>query len=44
LVAAPVTAYLNHQQIQKLGDEAIVFYEGFNKARAKKRHQTANPA
>jgi uncharacterized protein (DUF697 family) len=34
-VAAPVTAYLNNQHIQKVGDHAVRFYEGFDKAHAK---------
>lgn len=37
LVAAPVTAYLNNQHIQKIGDHAVRFYEGFDKAHAKTR-------
>ncbi|HEX8536629.1 MAG TPA: EcsC family protein [Cystobacter sp.] len=37
LVAGPVTAYLNHQHIQKVGDNAVRFYEGFHKAHAKTR-------
>ena len=32
LVAAPITADLNNQHIQHLGDEAVRFYEGFGKA------------
>jgi hypothetical protein len=35
LVAVPVTAYLNNQHIQKVGDHAVRFYEGFDKAHAK---------
>ena len=35
LVAAPVTAYLNNQHIQKVGEHAVRFYEGFDKAHAK---------
>jgi uncharacterized protein (DUF697 family) len=35
LVAAPITAYLNNQHIQAVGDQAIRFYEGFDKAHAK---------
>jgi len=35
LVAAPITAYLNNQHIQAVGDEAVRFYEGFSKARKK---------
>ena len=37
LVAAPVTAWLNNQHIQKVGDHAVRFYEGFDKAHAKTR-------
>jgi hypothetical protein len=37
LVAAPITAYLNHQHIQRVGDQAVRFYEGFDKAHAKAR-------
>ena len=37
LVAAPVTAYLNNQHIQRVGDEALRFYQGFDKAREKTR-------
>ena len=37
LVAAPVTAYLNNQHVQKVGDHAVRFYEGFDKAHAKTR-------
>jgi hypothetical protein len=37
LVAAPVTAYLNNQHIQQVGDHAVRFYEGFDKAHAKTR-------
>ena len=37
LVAAPITAYLNNQHIQAVGDQAIRFYEGFDKAHAKAR-------
>lgn len=35
LVAAPVTAYLNNQHIQKVGDFAVRHYEGFDKAHVK---------
>lgn len=37
LVAAPITAYLNNQHIQAVGDQALRFYEGFDKAHAKAR-------
>jgi hypothetical protein len=33
LVAAPVTAYLNNQHIQAVGEEALRRYESFKKAR-----------
>ena len=35
LVAAPVSAYLNNQHIQRVGDYAVRHFEGFQKARAK---------
>ncbi len=35
LVAAPITAYLNNQHIQTVGEQAVRFYEGFDKAHAK---------
>jgi hypothetical protein len=35
LVAAPVTAYFNNQHIQMVGEQAVRFYEGFDKAHAK---------
>jgi hypothetical protein len=41
-VAAPVTAYLNNQHIQKVGDHAVRFYEGFDKAHAKTRAASRN--
>lgn len=37
LVAAPVTAYLNNKHIQRVGEHAARFYEGFDKAHAKTR-------
>jgi uncharacterized protein (DUF697 family) len=37
LVAAPITAYLNNQHIQAVGEHAVRFYEGFDKAHAKTR-------
>jgi hypothetical protein len=37
LVAAPVTAYFNNQHIQRVGEQAVRFYEGFDKAHAKAR-------
>ncbi|WP_223639083.1 EcsC family protein [Corallococcus sp. EGB] len=38
LVAAPITAYLNNQHIQMVGEQAVRFYEGFDKAHAKARN------
>jgi uncharacterized protein (DUF697 family) len=35
LVAAPITAYFNNQHIQMVGEQAVRFYEGFDKAHAK---------
>jgi uncharacterized protein (DUF697 family) len=35
LVAAPVTAYLNNQHIQAVGEEALRRYQSFGKAQAK---------
>jgi hypothetical protein len=37
LVAAPITAYLNNHHIQAVGEQAVRFYEGFDKAHAKAR-------
>lgn len=37
LVAAPVTAYLNNQHIQAVGDEALRRYEGFGRAHQRVR-------
>lgn len=39
LVAAPITAYLNNQHIQEVGEEAVLHYEGFAKAREKTRQR-----
>ncbi|WP_342376869.1 EcsC family protein [Myxococcus stipitatus] len=39
LVAAPITAYFNNQHIQRVGEQAVRFYEGFDKAHAKARAQ-----
>ncbi|HSP81227.1 MAG TPA: EcsC family protein [Myxococcaceae bacterium] len=44
LVAAPVTAYLNNQHIQKVGDHVVRHYEGFHKAHAKAKKSTARKA
>ncbi len=30
LVAAPISAYLNNQHVQKIGDEAVRHYDGFS--------------
>ncbi|MBF5041505.1 hypothetical protein FGE12_03835 [Aggregicoccus sp. 17bor-14] len=35
LVAAPVSAYLNNQALQAVGEQAVRHYEGFGKARQK---------
>ena len=37
LVAAPVSAYLNNQHIQQVGDEAVRHYDGFAAAHEKTR-------
>ncbi|MCP3139751.1 EcsC family protein [Pyxidicoccus xibeiensis] len=43
LVAAPITAYFNNQHIQMVGEQAVRFYEGFDKAHAKaKAHRKAS--
>lgn len=39
LVAAPITAYLNNQHIQAVGDDALRFYEGFGRAHQKAKQQ-----
>jgi hypothetical protein len=44
LVAAPVTAYLNNQHIQKVGEHAVRFYEGFDKAHAKTKQASSRKA
>lgn len=44
LVAAPVTAYFNNRHIQEVGEEAIRFYAGFDKARAKTRQRGSRTA
>lgn len=36
LVAAPVTSWLNNRDIQKLGDAALLHYQGFARASAKR--------
>jgi hypothetical protein len=40
LMAAPITAYLNNQHIQAIGDQAVRFYEGFDKAHEKAKART----
>lgn len=35
LVAAPISAYLNNQHIQSVGDQAVRHYDGFDKAAEK---------
>jgi hypothetical protein len=37
LVAAPISAYLNNQHIQAVGDQAVRHYDGFDKAAEKTR-------
>ena len=37
LVAAPISAYLNNQHIQSVGDQAVRHYDGFDKAAEKTR-------
>lgn len=44
LVAAPITAYMNNHHIQTVGDQAIRFYEGFDKAHAKAKAKSAKSA
>lgn len=44
LVAAPVTAYFNNRHIQEVGEEAIRFYAGFDKARAKTKQRGSGPS
>ena len=44
LVAAPITAYLNNQQIQAVGEEAVRFYEGFSKAQRKSERRSGAEA
>jgi len=41
LVAAPLSAYLNNQHVQQVGEEAIRFYEGFAKSHEKSRRASA---
>ena len=35
LVAAPISAYLNNQHIQQVGEQAVRHYDGFSAAHAK---------
>ncbi len=42
LVAAPISAYLNNQHIQKVGEKALRHYEGWNKT--KRKGQSAEDA
>ena len=42
LVAAPISAYLNSQHLQKIGDEAVRHYEGFQKVRTKAKGKKAS--
>ena len=40
LVAAPLTAYLNNQHIQSVGEQALRHYEGFGRAHEKAQRAT----
>lgn len=42
LVAAPISAYLNSQHLQKIGDEAVRHYEGFQRVRTKAKGKQAS--
>ena len=42
LVAAPISAYLNNQHIQQIGEQAVRHYDGFPAARAKTK-KTSGP-
>ncbi|XXF78767.1 EcsC family protein [Myxococcaceae bacterium GXIMD 01537] len=44
LVAAPITAYMNNHHIQTVGEQAVRFYEGFDKAHAKAKAQSSEKA
>lgn len=37
VVAAPISAYLNNQHIQEVGDEALRYYEGLSKVEQKRK-------
>jgi hypothetical protein len=37
MVAAPISAYLNNQHIQRIGDAAVRHYDGWVHAEAKKK-------
>ncbi len=39
LIAAPVSAYLNHQHIQKVGEAAVRHYDGWARAQEKARRR-----
>jgi hypothetical protein len=39
-----VTASLNNQHMQKVGDHAVRFYEGFDKAHAKTKQASSRKA
>ena len=43
LVAAPVSAWLNNQALQGVGEQAVRHYEGFSKAQAKSRSRRSAP-
>lgn len=44
LVAAPLTAYLNNAHIQKVGEHALRFYDGLNKAHQKAKSRSPGAA
>jgi hypothetical protein len=44
LVAAPISAYLNNQHIQQVGEAAMRHYEGWSKAHEKTRKATGGKA
>lgn len=42
LVAAPVSAYLNNQHVQQVGDAAVRHYDGWVHAHEKARRATGS--
>jgi hypothetical protein len=42
LVAAPISAYLNNQHIQQVGEQAVRHYEGWSKAHQKTTDRTGD--